>query len=58
MTREAVTGLGDWTDQVLLMDDPYIQEGFTRITGKQGLGVDLNPEAVKAHLASGESWWG
>jgi L-alanine-DL-glutamate epimerase-like enolase superfamily enzyme len=58
MTCETVTGLGDWMDQVLLLDGPYIQDGFIRITDKPGLGVDLNPEVVKAHLAPGESWWG
>lgn len=58
LTCETVTGLGDWMDQVLLLDGPYIQDGFIRITGKPGLGVDLNPDVVKAHLAPGESWWG
>jgi L-alanine-DL-glutamate epimerase-like enolase superfamily enzyme len=55
---ETVTGKGDWMDQVLLLDGPYIQDGFIRITDKPGLGVDLNPDVVKAHLAEGERWWG
>jgi len=58
MTCETVTGLGDWMDKVLLVDGPYIQDGFIRITDKPGLGVDLNPDVVKAHLAPGETWWG
>ncbi len=58
MTCETVTGNGGWMDQVLLIDGPYIQDGFVRITDKPGLGVDLNPDVVKAHLATGESWWG
>jgi L-alanine-DL-glutamate epimerase-like enolase superfamily enzyme len=45
-------------DEVLLLDRPYIQDGFIRITEKPGLGVDLNPDVVKAHLAEGEQWWG
>jgi L-alanine-DL-glutamate epimerase-like enolase superfamily enzyme len=44
-------------DQVLLLDGPYIQDGFLRITEKPGLGIDLNPDTVKAHLAEGERWW-
>ena len=58
MTCETVTGQGDWMDQLLVMDGPYIQEGFIRISEKPGLGVELNPEVVKAHLAEGERWWG
>lgn len=55
---ETVTGKGDWMDQVLLIDGPYIQNGSIAITSKPGLGVDLNPDVVRAHLAPGESWWG
>jgi L-alanine-DL-glutamate epimerase-like enolase superfamily enzyme len=58
MTCETVTGKGDWMDQVLLLDGPYIQDGFIRITERPGLGVDLNPDVVKAHLAEGARWWG
>jgi L-alanine-DL-glutamate epimerase-like enolase superfamily enzyme len=57
MACETVTGKGDWMDQVLLLDGPYIENGFIRITEKPGLGVELNPDAVKAHLADGERWW-
>jgi len=55
---ETVTGKGGWMDQVLLLDGPYIQDGFLRITEKPGLGVELNPDVVRAHLAKGETWWG
>ena len=55
---ETVTGKGNWMDQVLQLDGPYIQDGFLRITDKPGLGVDLNPDVVKARLAEGERWWG
>jgi gluconate/galactonate dehydratase len=58
MTCETVTGIGNWMDQLLLLDGPYIKDGFIRITDKPGLGVDLNPDVVKAHLAPGEQWWG
>lgn len=55
---ETVTGKGDWMDQVLQIEGGYIRDGFVSITAKPGLGVDLNPDVVKAHLAPGESWWG
>jgi L-alanine-DL-glutamate epimerase-like enolase superfamily enzyme len=28
------------------------------IQDKPGLGIDLNPDVVKAHLAPDETWWG
>lgn len=56
---ETVTGKGDWMDDVLLLDGPYIENGSLRINDTQpGLGADLNPDVVKAHLADGEAWWG
>jgi L-alanine-DL-glutamate epimerase-like enolase superfamily enzyme len=55
---ETITGEGGWMDQVLLLDGPYIQDGFIRVTEKPGLGIELNPDVVKAHLAPGEIWWG
>jgi L-alanine-DL-glutamate epimerase-like enolase superfamily enzyme len=55
---ETITGEGGWMDQVLLLDGPYMKDGFVKITEKPGLGVDLNPDVVQAHLASGERWWG
>jgi L-alanine-DL-glutamate epimerase-like enolase superfamily enzyme len=58
MVCETVTGKGDWMDQVLLLDGPYIQDGFIRLTELPGLGVELNPDVVKAYLAEGERWWG
>jgi L-alanine-DL-glutamate epimerase-like enolase superfamily enzyme len=58
LTCETITGAGGWMDQVLLLDGPYIQNGFVRVTDKPGLGIELNPEVAKAHLAAGETWWG
>lgn len=58
MTCETVTGMGGWMDQLLVLDGPYIHDGFVRVSEKPGLGVELNPDVVKAHLAPGESWWG
>jgi L-alanine-DL-glutamate epimerase-like enolase superfamily enzyme len=55
---ETITGEGGWMDQVLLLDGPYIQKGFVQVNDKPGLGIELNPDVVKAHLARGETWWG
>ena len=58
MTLETITGEGGWMDQVLLLDGPYIKDGFIAVTDKPGLGMELNPDVVRAHLAPGEVWWG
>jgi L-alanine-DL-glutamate epimerase-like enolase superfamily enzyme len=43
---------------VLLLDGPYIKDGFIEVTSKPGLGITLNPDMVKKHLAPGETYWG
>jgi L-alanine-DL-glutamate epimerase-like enolase superfamily enzyme len=58
MSCETVTGEGGWMDQVLVLDGPYIKDGFIQVSAKPGLGITLNPDVVKAHLAPGETWWG
>jgi L-alanine-DL-glutamate epimerase-like enolase superfamily enzyme len=58
MTCETVTGQGGWMDQLLALDGRYIEDGFIHVNDRPGLGVDLNPDIVKAHLGAGESWWG
>jgi L-alanine-DL-glutamate epimerase-like enolase superfamily enzyme len=45
-------------DQLLLLDGPYIKDGFITLSDKPGCGIELNPDVVKAHLAAGETWWG
>jgi L-alanine-DL-glutamate epimerase-like enolase superfamily enzyme len=55
---ETVTGQGGWMDQLLILDGPYIQDGHIAVTSKPGLGVELNPDVVKAHLDKDEQWWG
>jgi L-alanine-DL-glutamate epimerase-like enolase superfamily enzyme len=57
MACETVTGQGGWMDQVLVLDAPYIKNGFVQVTDKPGLGITLNPDVVKAHLAPGETYW-
>ena len=55
---ETVTGKGDWMDELLILDRPYIEYGYIIITDNPGLGVDLSPDVAQAHLAEGETWWG
>lgn len=45
-------------DHLLPLDGPYIKDGHIKVTRKPGLGADLNPDVVKAHLLEGEQWWG
>jgi L-alanine-DL-glutamate epimerase-like enolase superfamily enzyme len=58
LTCETITGQGGWMDKLLLLDRPYIQGGFVEVTDKPGLGVELNPDVSKGHMAPGETWWG
>ena len=43
---------------VLLLDGPYIKDGFVEVSSKPGLGITLDPDMVKKHLVPGETWWG
>ena len=43
---------------VLLLDGPYIKDGFVEVSSKPGLGITLNPDMVKKHLVPGETCWG
>jgi L-alanine-DL-glutamate epimerase-like enolase superfamily enzyme len=55
---ETVLGRGDWMDQVILLEGPPIRGGMITAPDKPGLGIELNPDVVKAHLAPGETYWG
>jgi L-alanine-DL-glutamate epimerase-like enolase superfamily enzyme len=39
-----------WTDLVTGLPDDYMEGGFAVVPDRPGLGVDLNYEAIKAHL--------
>lgn len=58
ITCETVVGRGDWMDQVILLDGPPIRGGTITVPDKPGLGIELNPDVVKAHLVPGEAYWG
>jgi len=58
MACETVLGRGDWMDDLILHDGPVIKNGYIQVPDKPGLGIELNPDVVKAHLAEGETYWG
>jgi L-alanine-DL-glutamate epimerase-like enolase superfamily enzyme len=39
-------------------DGPLVKDGRILIPDKPGLGVEPDPDYVRAHLAPGETWWG
>ena len=49
---------GGWMDDVIVHDRPLCRDGFVEVPNKAGLGIELNADVVKAHLAPGETWWG
>jgi L-alanine-DL-glutamate epimerase-like enolase superfamily enzyme len=55
---ETILGKGEWMDQMVLSDSPVIKDGHIAVSTKPGLGIELNPDVCKAHLAAGETWWG
>jgi L-alanine-DL-glutamate epimerase-like enolase superfamily enzyme len=58
LASETVVGRGYWMDDVLIHDGPIIQQGFIKLSDRPGLGLALNPDVVRAHLAAGERYWG
>lgn len=49
---------GGWMDEIIVHNEPLCRDGFVEVPDKPGLGIELNPDTVKAHLAPGETWWG
>jgi len=43
---------------MVMHDGPIFEQGTIAVSDKPGLGIELNPDVVKAHLAQGETWWG
>jgi len=43
-----------WWDDLIVGDGPVIRDGFIDLPEKPGLGVELNEDAVRAHLRAGE----
>jgi L-alanine-DL-glutamate epimerase-like enolase superfamily enzyme len=55
---ETVIGKRDWMDDVIQHEGLVVKNGFIELPEKPGLGIELNPDVVRAHLAPGEKWWG
>jgi L-alanine-DL-glutamate epimerase-like enolase superfamily enzyme len=58
LAAETMIGNGTWMDDVILHDGPIVKNSQIVLPDKPGIGVELNPDVVKAHLAKGETWWG
>ncbi|MBL8210355.1 MAG: mandelate racemase/muconate lactonizing enzyme family protein [Bryobacterales bacterium] len=58
LASETVIGKRDWMDDIVIHDGPIVKDSHITIPDKPGLGIELNPDTVKAHLAPGEVWWG
>ena len=46
------------TADLVIHDGPFWTDGYDIIQDTPGLGVEINAEVAKAHLAPGEVWWG
>jgi L-alanine-DL-glutamate epimerase-like enolase superfamily enzyme len=57
LASETVVGQGGWMDAIVIHDGPVIKGGFIEASDRPGLGLELNPEVVKARLAPGERSW-
>jgi L-alanine-DL-glutamate epimerase-like enolase superfamily enzyme len=47
-----------WKDLVTGLDDPLLVDGYVRVPDKPGLGVELNYDAIEAHLRPWSSLFG
>ncbi|MCX6611227.1 MAG: mandelate racemase/muconate lactonizing enzyme family protein [Acidobacteria bacterium] len=46
-----------WEDMVTGIDKPIIDKGFANVSTKPGLGIELNAEVIKQHLAPGTGYF-
>lgn len=57
LAAETLIGRGNWMDDVILHEGPLVRDGHLALPDRPGLGIELNPEVVKANLAKGERYW-
>ena len=57
LAAETVIGNGGWMDDIIVHDGLIVKDGHIALPDKPGLGIELNPDVVKAHLAKGETYW-
>lgn len=58
LAADTVIGRGNWMDDVVVHQSPLVKDGCLDVPERPGLGIELNPEVVKANLARGEKYWG
>ena len=46
-----------WEDMVTGIEKPLNRDGFVHVPDTPGLGVEINPDVVRAHLAEGEGYF-
>jgi L-alanine-DL-glutamate epimerase-like enolase superfamily enzyme len=44
-------------NDIVIQDEPLISNGYIRVPRGPGLGIALNEEAIRRHLAPGETYW-
>ena len=47
----------DWWDELVLSDIPVISEGYILLSDAPGIGVEVNPDALKRHLRPGTKYF-
>ena len=47
-----------WLADLINYDHPLFEDGYIRVPDGPGLGITLNGEVAKQHLAKGEEYWG
>ena len=57
VASETVIGRRDWMDDIIVHNGPIIEQGMIKLPDRPGLGLELDPDVVKSHLANGERYW-
>lgn len=57
LAAETLIGRRNWLDDLILHEGPVVSQGHIAVPQKPGLGIELNPDVVKANLAEGEKYW-
>ena len=47
----------DWWPDLVIHEGPIWENGYLTIQDKPGLGIEINEDVARAHLAPGETWW-
>jgi L-alanine-DL-glutamate epimerase-like enolase superfamily enzyme len=49
--------VGDWWNELVVGDEPLIQNGYIKLPDKPGLGLTLNEDVARKHLRKGSSFF-